>query len=188
MNSDRYLVVISGPSGSGKDTIVNRLLESRANTQVAVSATSRAIRPGEKEGVNYYYHTVEGFKEKIENGEILEYTCFCGNYYGTPKSEVDSRTKNKITTILVIEVEGAQNIKRMYPECTTIFVQPPSYEELRRRLYARNTDSAEAIEKRLKRATEEMQYAGSYDFTVINDNLDKCVQEVCDIIDKRQQE
>lgn len=188
MNNDRYLVVISGPSGSGKDTIVNKLLTRRANTEVSVSATSRAMRPGEKEGENYYYLTVDEFKNKIENGEILEYTCFCGNYYGTPKSEVDKRAEKKITTILVIEVEGAQNIKQMYPECTTIFVQPPSYEELRRRLYSRNTDSPEAIEKRLKRATEEMEYAPSYDFSVINDDLDKCVQEVCDIIDKRQQD
>ena len=113
MNNEQYLVVVSGPSGSGKDTVVSRLMAQHPEIEISVSATTRDKRPGEQEGVNYYYLTVPAFEQKIADGEILEYTQYCGNYYGTPKSEVDRRIAAHTTVILVIEVVGATNIKRL---------------------------------------------------------------------------
>ena len=152
MNNEQYLVVVSGPSGSGKDTVVSRLMAQHPEIEISVSATTRDKRPGEAEGVNYYYLTVPAFEQKIADGEILEYTRYCGNYYGTPKSEVDRRIAAHTTVILVIEVVGATNIKRLYPGATTIFIQPPSYAELEERLRGRGTESEQAIQSRLARA------------------------------------
>ncbi|MEG2769626.1 MAG: guanylate kinase [Oscillospiraceae bacterium] len=182
MNNEHFLFVVSGPSGSGKDTIVCNLQKEHPEIERSISATSRGMRLGEKEGVNYYYLTPERFKELIENDEILEYTQFCGNFYGTLKREVDKRLANKTITILVIEVEGARNIKRIYPDCTTVFVRPPSYEELSRRLHLRNTEDEATIEKRLARALEEIEYAVDYDHIIINDDIDTCTQDLYDII------
>ncbi|MEG2403466.1 MAG: guanylate kinase [Oscillospiraceae bacterium] len=182
MNKEQYLLIISGPSGSGKDTVVNYLRENHSNIEVAVSATTRDMRPGEAEGENYFYISVEEFERKIKNGEVLESAMYCGNYYGTLKSEVDRRIENGIYVVLVIEVQGAANIKRIYPGCTSIFVRPPSYEELSRRLYSRGTESEEKIAARLERAVEEMNYAVDYDFIVTNDNIERCANEVYDIL------
>ena len=187
MNKDRYLVVVSGPSGSGKDTVVNRLRQLHPEIEVSVSATSRAMRPGEAEGVNYYYMTREQFEQKLAAGEILEHTCYCGNYYGTPKSEVDRRIEQGITVVLVIEVEGAGNIRRLYPEATTIFVAPPSLEELEHRLRGRGTESEEAIQGRLARAREELALADQYTATVVNQEVDDCARQLYEIIRARQE-
>ena len=129
MNKDRYLVVVSGPSGCGKDTVVKTMREKHPEIEVSVSATSRAMREGEAEGVNYYYMTREAFQQKVQAGKILEYTQYNGNLYGTPKHEVDTRIAQGRTVILVIEVEGAGNIRKLYPEALTIFLLPPSREE-----------------------------------------------------------
>lgn len=186
MNKDRYLVVVSGPSGSGKDTVVNRLRQLHPEIEISVSATSRAMRPGETEGVNYYYMTRDQFEAKLAAGEILEHTCYCGNYYGTPKSEVDRRIAAHTTVILVIEVVGATNIKRLYPGATTIFIQPPSYAELEERLRRRGTESEQAIQSRLARAAEEMSYASDYDEVVVNDDVDRCADEIYRLIREHQ--
>ena len=146
MNKDRYLVVVSGPSGCGKDTVVKTMREKHPEIEVSVSATSRAMREGEAEGVNYYYMTRETFQQKVQAGEILEYTQYNGNLYGTPKHEVDTRIAQGRTVILVIEVEGAGNIRKLYPEALTIFLLPPSMEELENRLRSRGTESEEAIQ------------------------------------------
>ncbi len=188
MNKEKHLVVISGPSGSGKDTVVKRLMELHPEIEVSVSATTRQIRPGEKDGVDYVYLTREDFEQRIQNDEVLEYAEYCGNYYGTPKSEVDKRIENGTTVILVIEVIGAGNVKRMYPNAITIFVRPPSYSELEERLRGRGTESEEAIQKRLTRAAEEMEYAVDYDEVVVNDKIDDCAQEIYALIQKHQQE
>ncbi len=185
MNNERHLVVVSGPSGCGKDTVVKCLRKQHPEIEVSVSATSRLPREGEKEGVDYYYMTRECFEEKCKSGEILEYTDYLGNYYGTPKSEVDKRISQEITVILVIEVEGATNIKRMYPDCTTIFVRPPSYEELAERLCKRGTEDETSIRRRLARAVEEMEYAVDYDYIIINDVKENCAQEMFEIIESR---
>ena len=188
MNKERYLLVISGPSGSGKDTVIRRLMQLHENIEISVSATTRAMRPGEKEGVDYYYMSVPAFEKLIDEGRVLEYTQYCGNYYGTPKAQVEARLENGITVVLVIEVEGGANIKRLYPDCPTVFVTPPSFEELERRLRARATDSEEAIQKRLARAREEMACAESYDYRLINDDLDACVEQLYQILRQRQAE
>lgn len=188
MNKERHLIVISGPSGSGKDTVVKRLMELHSEIEVSVSATTREIRPGEKDGVNYVYLTREEFERRIQAGEILEYAEYCGNYYGTPKSEVDKRINNGTTVILVIEVIGAGNVKRIYPGAVTIFVRPPSYGELEERLRGRGTETEESIKKRLARAVEEMEYAVDYNEVVINDTVDECAEEIYGLIQKYQQE
>lgn len=186
MNKDKYLVVVSGPSGSGKDTVVNRLRQLHPEIEISISATTRAMRPGEAEGVNYYYLQKDEFENRIQAGEILEYTQYCGNYYGTPKAEVDRRIENEHTVILVIEVEGAGNIKRIYPNSTTVFICPPSMEELENRLRGRGTETEEAIQHRLARAEEEMKLAKDYDETLVNDMVDKCAQALYALIVKHQ--
>ena len=188
MNKERHLIVISGPSGSGKDTVVKRLMELHPEIEVSVSATTRPMRSGEKEGVNYFYLSREEFERRIQAGEILEYAEYCENYYGTPKSEVDKRIENGITVILVIEVIGAGNIKKLYPDAVTIFVRPPSYGELEERLRGRGTETEESIQKRLARAVEEMEYAVDYNEVVINDTVDECAEEIYSLIQKYQQE
>ena len=187
MNKEQYLVVVSGPSGSGKDTVVSRLRELHPEIEVSISATTRGMRPGEAEGVNYYYLQKEEFERRIEQNEILEYTQYCGNYYGTPKAEVDRRISEDHTVILVIEIEGAANIKRIYPGSTTVFVCPPSFEELEKRLRGRGTESEEAIQKRMARAHEEMKLADSYDEVVVNEDVDACAEQLYAMIQKHQQ-
>lgn len=188
MNNDQYLVVISGPSGSGKDTVVQHLMQRHPEIEISVSATTRSMRPGEAEGINYYYLTHEEFERRIAAGQVLEYTQYCGNYYGTPKSEVDRRIEQAVTVILVIEVVGAGNIKRLYPGATTIFVRPPSYHELEERLRGRGTENEEAIQKRLARAVDEMNYAADYDEVVVNSQVDECAEEIYQLIQKHQQD
>ncbi|MBU3806153.1 MAG: guanylate kinase [Candidatus Fournierella pullistercoris] len=188
MNNQSRLVVVSGPSGSGKDTVVKRLMQLHPQVELSISATTRGMRPGEKDGVDYVYLTREEFERRIAHQEILEYAEYCGNYYGTPKSEVDKRIENGITVILVIEVVGAANVKRIYPGATTIFVRPPSYEELEQRLRGRGTENEEQIQSRLRRAVEEMEYAVDYDEVVVNNTVDECAEEIYELILKHQQE
>lgn len=182
MNNGEHLIVLSGPSGSGKDTVVSTLIARYPEIKVSVSATTRSMRAGEAEGVNYYYMNNPQFEEKIASGEILEYTNYCGHYYGTPKSEVDSRIAVGIDVVLVIEVEGAANIRKLYPDAKLVFVAPPSFEELEHRLRGRGTETEEAIQGRLARAKEEMNFAKEYDYKLVNDTIDQCVEDLYHII------
>lgn len=188
MNKERNLLVVSGPSGAGKDTVVRRMMEKYPQIEISVSATTRAPRTGEQEGVDYYFLTNEAFEQKIARGEMLEYVHYCDRYYGTPKSEVDRRLDADTPVVLVIEVIGAANIKRMYPNSTLVFIMPPSLEELSRRLRGRGTESEEVIQKRLSRAKEEIERRGQYDFSVINDDVDRCAEEVYSIFRSRREE
>ena len=186
MNQERYLVVVSGPSGAGKDKVVRRLRQEHPEIEFSVSATTRAMRPGEQDGVDYHYMSPAEFERRIASGEILEYTRYCGNYYGTPKSEVDRRIAAGRTVVLVIEVEGAANIKRIYPGATTVFIRPPSIEELEHRLRSRGTETEDGIRRRLARAAEELRLAGGYDAQVVNDTVEGCAQELYEAICARQ--
>ena len=185
MQGEKYLFVVSGPSGTGKDTIVARLLADHPEIQHTISATTRAPREGEQDGVNYYFVSKEDFERKLQNDEIVEHTCYCGNYYGTLRSEIERRMAQGIPVILVIEVEGAGNIKRLYPGATTVFVLPPDMQELERRLRNRGTESEDTIRRRLKRAEEEIAHSVEYDEHVVNDQVEACAEALYSIIQSR---
>lgn len=161
------LVVVSGPAGSGKGT-VNQLLLETGDFVFSVSATTRAPRPGEVDGVNYHYIAREEFEARIARGELLEHTQYCGNYYGTLRSETDAVLASAKNLLLEIEVEGAMNIKRQYPEAVLIMLLPPSYKVLEARLRGRGTETEEVIRKRMARAREELEYLPRYDYVVYN--------------------
>lgn len=180
------LVVVSGPSGAGKDTIVSRLLGMDSDFSLSVSATTRAPRGAEVDGKNYYFLSTEDFLSKIENDAFIEYAKYGSNYYGTLKSDVEQRIRNGKTVILVIEVNGAANIKRLYPGALSIFIMPPSPEVLENRLRKRQTDSEDAIVKRLDIAKTEISRSTDYDYIVINDDLDRAVAEAHEIIKRTQ--
>ena len=178
------LVVISGPSGAGKGTIVGRILKELDNIGFSTSMTTRSPREGEVEGRDYFFVTEEEFKKAIEEDAFVEYANVHGNYYGTPKSEVASRLGRGMNVLLDIDVQGAMNVKKQMPEGVFIFISPPSMEELRARLEGRGKDSTEDIERRLKNAEGEMKLIDEYDYHVVNDDLDTAVKKVKEIIIK----
>lgn len=170
--------IISGPSGVGKSTVLKALMEKRGNLYFSVSATTREPRPGETDGVHYHFLDVATFREWIGKDEFLEHAEFVGNHYGTPKRYVKAAMAEGRDVILDIEVQGAQQVAAKMPEVVRIFIAPPSWEELERRLTERGTDSADKIQKRLLRAKEEFQIAHTYDYFVINDSVEHAVQEL----------
>lgn len=176
------LIVLSGPSGVGKGTIYSKLLNVMPDLKVSVSATTRNPRTGEKDGIHYYFMSKEEFAEKRGRGEFLEWAETVGNYYGTPKTPVINTLEQGKDVLLEIDVKGARQIKTAYPDCVTIFVLPPSEAELEKRLRGRGTESDEQIAARLALAKNEIAISGEFDHRVINDNLDKAVNEVKDII------
>ena len=161
------MIVISGPAGSGKGT-VNAHLLATGDFAYSVSATTRAPRPGEVDGVNYHYISKDEFLGRIESGDMLEYTQYCGNYYGTPKKEAEEVLNAGKHLILEIEVEGAKNVKEKYPDAILILLLPPSFAVQEQRLRGRGTETEEKITERLTRTREELRYADSYDYVVYN--------------------
>ncbi|MDF2613605.1 MAG: guanylate kinase [Clostridia bacterium] len=170
-------IVLSGPSGSGKGTIVRKLIM-HEEFKLSVSATTRAPREGEIDGVHYFFKTKNEFRSMIEQNELLEYAVFCDNYYGTPKSFIEEYVKNGKDVILEIEVQGAKQIKAIYPDALFIFVMPPSLSELENRLVGRNTETEEVIRKRLERAKEELSLYKEYDYVVINDTIEEAAKAI----------
>ena len=162
------LVVISGPAGSGKGTVIKSLMEKSDAFAYSVSATTRSPRPGEIDGVNYHYITREDFEGRIRNGGMLEYTKYCENYYGTPKKEAEEVLALGKNLILEIEVEGAENVKRIYPDAVLIMLLPPSFKVQEARLRGRGTETEEVIQLRLDRTREEVPRVVSYDYIVYN--------------------
>lgn len=181
------LIVISGPSGAGKDTIISELLKrTEKDVFLSVSMTTRKIRPGEQEGVDYFYVDEETFEKNIRDGKMLEYARYGSNYYGTPLEPVKENIENGKTVILIIEVNGAENIRKMFPEATLIFIIPPSMTEVKRRLIKRATESDDQIQKRLEIAENEIRRVAEYDYVIINDELDVAVKDAMSIVHAQQ--
>ncbi len=177
------VTVISGFSGAGKGTIVKHLLSKYGDTyNLSISATSRAPRTGEEEGQDYFFKTREEFEQMLEAGELLEYTQFNGNYYGTPKSYVMDVTSQGLDVILEIEIDGALQVKKLFPEALLLFVTPPDAKTLKERLVGRGTEEPDVIEQRLALAYDQSFEMDKYDYLIINDDLEECVSQVHRII------
>ena len=182
MNSGR-LVVISGFSGAGKGTIMKELTKRYSDYALSVSATTRKPRPGEEHGREYFFVTIDEFRQMIEKDELVEYAQYVENYYGTPKNYVNERLSLGYNVLLEIEIQGAMKVKEKFPETLLLFVMPPSAEELKKRLTGRGTETEEVIAQRLHRAAEESEGIENYDYIVVNDNLDACTERLHAIID-----
>ena len=177
------LIVISGPSGCGKDSIIKELLKIRKNIWVSISCTSREARGNEKDGIDYYFLSKSKFENEIKKDEFLEYAEYSGNYYGTPKKYIKEHLEKGEDVILIIEIQGALQIKEKLDETVFIFIMPPTMKELKRRLINRKTDSLDKIEKRFKRAYEEINEIPKYNYVVVNDDLDKAIKKVDAILE-----
>ena len=186
MQRKGVLVILSGFAGSGKGTIIRELLQKYDNYALSVSATTRAPREGEEEGVHYFFKTEEEFKSMISKGELLEYANYVGNYYGTPRAYVKEQLANGKNVILEIETEGALSIKREYPDAVLVFVMPPSVEEIYHRLKNRGTETEEVIAKRMKKAGIEISVVDRYDYLMINDVLSESVEMFNAIVTSQQ--
>ncbi len=183
MKKRGILTVVSGFAGAGKGSTMKGLLEKYADRYaLSVSVTTRAPRPGEEEGKAYYFRTKEQFEEMITNDELIEYANYVGNYYGTPKEYVEKQLEEGKDVILEIEIQGALKVKERMPDTVLLFISPPSANELKRRLIGRGTEDLVTIQKRLYRASEESEGIEKYDYFVINDSLEDCVEEVHMII------
>ncbi len=185
MSKKGHLVILSGPSGVGKGTVCKQLLADLDNLSFSVSATSRTPRGEDKEGVTYFFKTRKEFEQMIADGAFLEWMEYNGNYYGTPITAIQEKLDNGINVILEIDVVGALRIKKLYPDGIYIFLAPPGLDALRKRLADRGTESDAEISGRMEVAEKELQKKDEYDYVVINDDLDKAVQAVKNIIQER---
>jgi guanylate kinase len=186
MHPKPQLIVLSSPSGGGKTTICKALASRNPDFKISVSATTRPPREGEKEGVEYHFLSSGEFFRQVENDEFMEYEEVHGNYYGTLKSRVDQLLQDGFSVIFDIDVNGALAIKKKYPEAILIFIRPPSLEELKRRLRARKTEDPASIEKRLQRLPMEYAKAKYFDYDIVNENLEKTIIRIRDIIKLHQ--
>lgn len=183
MKNDGMLVILSGPAGSGKDTVINEIFKTELEITKSVSMTTRAPRDGETDGIDYIFVSENAFLESVEKNELLEYARYGINYYGTPKGPVDDWLGEGKTVILKIDVEGAGNIRKMYPDAVSIFIMPPSMEILEMRLRNRGSETEEDVLRRLKIAVNEIERCkNEYDYVVINDALEDAVEDIKTII------
>lgn len=186
MNKKGLLLILSGPSGCGKGTVLKELLAAEPNIFYSVSATTRAPRPGEEDGVNYFFLSKEEFDREVSQDGMLEYACYCGNCYGTPKKPVFDRLERGEHVILEIEVQGAKQVMESCTEAVSIFIMPPSLAELERRLVDRQTEDEETVKRRLAAAVDEMNLAKDYDYVVVNDKVSEAVKDIAAIIRAEQ--
>ena len=182
MKERGILIVVSGFSGSGKGTLMKELLKQYDNYALSVSATTRTPRPGEVDGREYFFHEIEEFEKMIAKDELIEYAKYVENYYGTPRAYVEEQLEAGKDVILEIEIQGALKIKELFPDTLLMFVCAPSADELKNRLVGRGTESEDVCRQRLSRAYEESLGIENYDYLVVNDEIDKCVELVDDII------
>ena len=182
MNHQGILVVVSGFSGAGKGTLMKELLKRYDNYALSISATTRAPREGETDGKEYFFVTKEQFEKMRDERKLIEYAQYVNNYYGTPKEYVEQKMAEGKDVILEIEIQGALNIKKKFPDALLVFIVPPTAKDLKKRLIGRGTESAEVIEKRLRRAAEESDGMDSYDYIVVNDDVDTCVEDLHSLI------
>ena len=180
--SKGVLTVVSGFSGAGKGTVMKRLIQKYDDYALSISVTTRKPREGERDGIEYFFKTKEEVETMIENDEFLEYARYVDNYYGTPRFYVEEMLAKGKNVILEIEIQGAMQIKSKNPEAVLVFVTPPSFEELRNRLVGRGTETADVIESRLKRASEEAEGMPSYDYILVHDQVEDCVDRLHQII------
>lgn len=188
MKRKGILVVVSGFSGVGKGTVMRKLTETYDNYALSVSATTRAPRPGEEDGKDYFFHTRNEFQQMISRDELVEYACYCENYYGTLRKYVEEQMDQGRDVILEIEIQGALKIKAKYPDALLLFIMPPSAEVLKQRLIGRGTETEEVINARLKRAGAEADGIESYDYILVNDVLEDCVDEMHRLIESQHLE
>jgi len=182
MNQQGILVVVSGFSGAGKGTLMKELLKRYDNYALSVSATTRQPREGEKDGEDYFFVSREYFQQMIEEGRLVEYAQYVNHYYGTPRDYVEKKMAEGKDVILEIEIQGALKVKKRFPDALLIFVTPPNAGELRRRLVGRGTETIEVINARLRRAAEEASGMEAYDYLLINDEIDACVEQMHQLI------
>ena len=182
MKKQGTLVVVSGFAGTGKGTVMKELLKRYDSYALSISATTRNPRPGEVDGREYFFKTTEEFEQMIKDNEFVEHACYVGNYYGTPKKYVQEQLAEGKDVILEIEIQGALNIKSQFPNALLLFIAPPSADVLKERLVGRGTETQEVIEQRLARAVEESRGIENYDYLVVNDDLDECVENVHQMI------
>lgn len=183
MSEKGKLLVISGPSGAGKSTVVFKAIEGREDICFSTSVTTRAPRPGEVDGREYFFVDFERFREMVEKDELLEHAEYVANRYGTPRAYVEKRLDEGMNVVLDIEVQGARQVRKKMPEAVLIFIAPPSIEELERRLRGRGTDTEAAIEGRLIRARQEFQEADFYDYLIVNDDVEQAAAKLNAIIE-----
>lgn len=187
MPKQGILTVISGFAGAGKGTIVKSLLEKYPDAYgLSISATTRSPRLGEENGREYFFHTKEEFEELIRNDGLIEWAEYVGNYYGTPRSYVEEQLSQGNNIILEIERQGAFRVRELYPSAMLLFVTPPSVKVLRERLVGRGTESMEIVEKRMRKAAEESRYMKSYDYVIINEDIDEAVEQIHSLIQERR--
>ncbi len=183
MAREGILIVVSGFSGAGKGTIMKELTGRHEQYALSISATTRTARPGEEEGKEYFFKSREEFEQMIEDGALIEYACYVGNYYGTPRAYVEEMLAKGRDVILEIEIQGARKIRKQFPNAVLLFVTTKDAQVLRERLGRRGTESQEVIEQRLLRAVQESEGIEEYDYLVVNDELDACVAEIHSIIE-----
>lgn len=182
MKDKGVLAVVSGFSGAGKGTLMKALLEKYDNYALSISATTRAPRPGEEDGREYFFVTKDRFEEMIQQDQLIEYARYVENYYGTPKEYVTQQMEAGKDVILEIEIQGALKVKKQFPNALLLFVMPPSAEKLKERLIGRGTETLDVIENRLRRAVEESEGIENYDYILINDQVEGCVERMHQLI------
>ncbi len=178
-----HLIIVSGPSGVGKGSICDKLIEDRVDIKISVSVTTREPRPGEIDGIDYYYVSEDEFKKMIEDGQLIEYSYHFGNYYGTPKDKVDLMLERGENVILEIDVNGGAQVGQKYPNTVCVFILPPNLDELKKRIKGRGTEDEDHINMRLRRLVKELEYMQKYHYAIVNGSLDQAVKDLELIID-----